>query len=262
MVYIFVALFSLFGFAGKAHAEIRMSEIYPAPASGYEWVELCNDSPQPISLTSYTIVDSTGKSIFVPTITLEPQQYVLATSSGVLNNGGDTVHLRKNGLGIESTTYSTSLTALESLISCAGIWSITTDITPGFQNTRCGISPTMSFTDTPTPASFISIHPTPKYPQKSGNEPSITDIPHLEPTTLPTVQLFSLKHAPIRSHISPTVSPTPNMTPIVIPTAQSKNHLWKVFFASLCLISMGCIGYYGYHVARTIKDTYNDVHDP
>lgn len=244
------------------HAEITMSEIYPAPSEGLEWVEICNNSSERTSLAGYSIVDGTGKSIFVPQITLEPNQYILATSSGILNNSGDSVSLRKEGVIIESMTYSSSLTHLQSLVSCDGVWTITTDVTPGFQSTTCGISPsakpsisTLLTAQSPTPTQVKT------YPKTTNTPQSPTALPLPTVLTVPTPQLFSTKHAPVLTSI-PTVTPTLHPTPIALRTEHPQKHPWQIIATSSVILCIGATGYFAYHLAHKIKHSYNKIHDP
>jgi len=71
-------------------ARVVLNEVFPVAESGsYEWVEIYNDDDSFIDLSAYEIFDLTGKTLFLDQDTLGPYTFAIATSSGVLNNGGD-----------------------------------------------------------------------------------------------------------------------------------------------------------------------------
>lgn len=273
LIILYIAIFLLFGPIQQAHAEIVLSEIYPAPSQGYEWVEVCNDSDQPISLTSYTLHDSGNRAIFMPHITLQPDQYVLATSSGVLNNTGDSVYLRKNSVIIETMTYDQSVTSTESFIQCSGVWSFTTNVTPGFRNPSCGLptstpTPEPSQTITPTGQPQLAITTTPKSP--SPTKSATTTLSPAPPTNttlyaVPTPQLFAEKHRPIVPILTPAVlaahkeAPTPTTFILSSPSPKKETHFLLIMLVSV--ISTGITGYLIYQVVQKMKDSYNEWHD-
>ena len=217
--------------------DLVISEVYPAPADGYEWVELCNASEASISLDNYSLQDSVGKRINIPSINLEPNQYIIATASSVLNNSGDTIYLRKGSQVIESMSYDLSTSSLESYIFCKS-WVKTLDITPGFKNPLC------STEATGTPAPTNEPKPTQTLP---------TTTPTLAPLSIrkPSPQVFSAKHAP---------KSTPTLAPITQrPTAQPIKHhsagQQQVFFIIALGISLTIAGalYFIYRLIRKIK---------
>ena len=92
-------------FSKNVFAALKLNEIYPAPPSGeYEWVELYNDGNQIIDISQYQLLDLAGNKIKISTQSALPFGFVLATSSSVLNNTGDTISLKNNlkeGIGME-----------------------------------------------------------------------------------------------------------------------------------------------------------------
>src|SRR3989344_4605038 len=105
IVFLFLPLFPLF-------ASIRINEIYPAPPSGdFEWIELYNPDEAAVDISHYSLLDLVNNKISVPSPLIESLGFTIATSTGILNNTGDTVFLI-NDLGetIHIATYSASFT--------------------------------------------------------------------------------------------------------------------------------------------------------
>lgn len=156
----------------KVFSQLTINEIYPAPSSGEEWVELYNNSEQIIDLSYYSLFDEKNKKIIISTSSALPFSFVIATSSGVLNNTGpETVYLKDKDekiLDIASYSASISFDANKSFIRCPdgnGQWFITNTITKSQSNyTACLIlTPTQTLTPTPTstPAITEVFSPTP-----------------------------------------------------------------------------------------------------
>jgi Lamin Tail Domain len=270
-IIILIVVFLLSGALQQVSAEIILSEIYPAPSQGYEWVEICNTADEPISLASYTIHDSANKSIYVPKITLQPDQYVLATASGVLNNTGDSIYLRKSGVIIETMTYDSAVTSAQSFVKCSEVWGITTDVSPGFQNPSCGgPTPTHELTPRVSPmiispvltAATITTTPT-KRPTTGEPTPTVYSLP----TTQVTPQLFTQKHQPYTAsavlsaeNLTGTMTPTP--TAFVLQSPSPQEELSKVMIMLVTTISVGISSFLIYRLVRKFKDSYNEGHDP
>lgn len=238
-----------------ANAEIVISEVYPAPSEGYEWVELCNNSESSISLSGYNLQDSVGKKLYVPNITLEPDQYVLATASSILNNGGDTVSLLKNSFVIQKMSYDVSIGAQESFVFCAGAWGRTNNVTPAYENDQCVVvSPT------------ITSSPTQKIKPTTGTAienvtlaPSIAPVKR-KPTPINFAQVHGVRTTKQDQHIDqPT--PEPTFEPILV----SPPHREGLYALSSALAGLAFILtlYTGYRIAKKVKDQYNkSVDDP
>jgi len=103
-IFIFLIILFLFlFFSSKIFAELRLNEIYPAPPLGEdEWIELYNDEDRVIDVSKYQILDLAGNKIKISTTSALPFSFILATSSSVLNNNGDTVYLKNNLLDLSS----------------------------------------------------------------------------------------------------------------------------------------------------------------
>ncbi|MCR4329744.1 MAG: lamin tail domain-containing protein [Candidatus Roizmanbacteria bacterium] len=143
---------------------LRINEIYPAPPQGnFEWVELYNESDQVINLLDFELTDETGKTLFFATNSAQVHSYITATSSGVLNNSGDTVILKTtSGNEMERVIYPANIDSTHSYTFCEKtLWTVQT-ATQGSENIPCitasptptvlsTIVPTQMFTPTPTP---------------------------------------------------------------------------------------------------------------
>jgi len=159
LVYIF-----LFLVLCKSVYALRINEIYPAPQqSNFEWVELYNESDQIINLLNFELTDETGKTLIFATESAQAHSYVTATSSGVLNNSGDTVILKTTSENeLERVTYPANIDATHSYTFCENtLWTVQ-NITLGSENSSC-ISPIPTPTLQPTivPISTNAPSPTP-----------------------------------------------------------------------------------------------------
>lgn len=152
-------------------AVLKLNEVYPAPSSGeYEWVELYNDEDKILDISQYQLLDLAGNKIKFSTDSVLPLSFIIATSSSVLNNSGDTVFLKNNlGDAIEIAIYSGSFDSSKTFVKCPdynGNWFTLNLPTKNASNqTACQLL-------TPTPTSSTTPLPTPT--------------PTLEPLSLPT----------------------------------------------------------------------------
>ena len=203
-IFIFLFLnisFFLFIFSSKIFAEIRINEIYPAPPKGeYEWIELYNDEDKIINLLEYQLLDLANNKLKFSTTSALPFTFILATSSSILNNNGDTVYLKNQEKIIEIATYSGSFDWEKTFARCpdfSGQWFILNQPTKNNLNeTACLI-----LTPTPTPTQMIT-------------ETPILDCPEeicLSPTNIPTQ------------------NPTPTQTPIPTPISYQNIYLSEVY---------------------------------
>ena len=151
----------------KSVYALRINEIYPAPQQGsFEWVELYNESDQAINMLDFVLTDETGKMLIFATSSAQTHSYITATSSGVLNNSGDTVLLKTlSGTELERVLYPANIDATHSYTFCADtLWTVQT-ATEGTVNTSClspTLTPTLVPTNMPTPTNQPS--PTPEAP--------------------------------------------------------------------------------------------------
>lgn len=85
--------------------DIRLARVFPAPSSGKEWVELTIPSGTPENtLNGWMLYDASGKIM-----TLNASSSHIELASARLNNGGDTVELRRpDGSVAERMVYSST----------------------------------------------------------------------------------------------------------------------------------------------------------
>ncbi len=172
-------------FSKNVFAVLKLNEIYPAPPSGeYEWIELYNDENQIIDISQYQLLDLAGNKIKISTQSALPFGFVLATSSSILNNTGDTISLKNNlEETIEIATYSGTFDSTKTFTKCPdfdGNWSILNLSTKNTSNQTACQSLTPTPTTTPAPALTPTIMLTP------------TDVqtPNLGVSTTPTPQSY------------------------------------------------------------------------
>ncbi len=135
-----------------------INEIYPNPDTSssqpFEWVEVINTSPLPISASQILITDASGKKLNLTTDPIYPNQYAVATSASILNNSGDTVKIILASTSAVLAEFSYAATDKEiSWARCPdkiGPITKTTNQTPGSAN-LCP-TPTPTPTNTPSPA--------------------------------------------------------------------------------------------------------------
>ncbi|MDO9028216.1 MAG: lamin tail domain-containing protein [Candidatus Roizmanbacteria bacterium] len=168
-------------FSKNVFAALKLNEVYPAPPLGeYEWIELYNDESQIVDISQYQLLDLAGNKIKISTQSALPFSFILATSSSVLNNTGDTIYLKNNlGETIEIATYSGTFDSIKTFAKCPdfdGNWFILNLSTKNTSNkTAC-----QSLTPTPTETPTLTITPT----------ITITPIPTEIPTPTPTPQSY------------------------------------------------------------------------
>jgi hypothetical protein len=210
-----IILFLFLFFPSKIFAELRLNEIYPAPPLAEdEWVELYNDEDRVIDVSKYQILDLAGNKIKISTTSALPFSFILATSSSVLNNGGDTVYLYKcpESILIDTITYPYNNNIKNGLSSFGRFpdgkenWAVCSP-TKGTNNSSCVVIPTPTPNPTITPYFFIcpTFTPTP------------TPLQSPTPTLSPT---FSL---------SPTQNPSPTEIPIPTPISYQNIYLSEIY---------------------------------
>lgn len=156
-----VFIFLFFSLCKSVYA-LRINEIYPAPQQGsFEWVELYNESDQSVNLLDFVLTDETGKTLVFATNSAQTHGYIMATSSGVLNNSGDTVLLKTvSGTELERIIYPANIDATHSYTFCEDtLWTVQT-ATQGSENISC-LAPTSVPTLVPTTVPTLMSTPTP-----------------------------------------------------------------------------------------------------
>lgn len=140
------------------NASLRLNELYPSPDKhSTEWIEIINRGEQPVSTVGYIIRDAANNILPLASKQLEAGGFLIATSSSMLNNSGDTLYLiNPVGEVVDIATYTATLNSNQSVAWCAeGGWIITTAISREQPNTEACTKPTAS----PTP--YLS----PNHPQ-------------------------------------------------------------------------------------------------
>ncbi len=180
---VFFSLFTLL-FPVRTYATLWINEIYPAPTTGdEEWVELYNDQPLSVDISTYTLTDATNKKITLADKIIKPFGYAIATSSAVLNNSGpETINL-KDLLGniLDAITYTDTFSSSKSYVRCpdgGDVFFVTTIITREYTNSgACDIllaptptaTPTITSTPTTTSTPTPTLTPTPSYSLSYNN---------------------------------------------------------------------------------------------
>lgn len=184
----FLFFFTLF-FPIRVSAALWINEIYPAPVSGdEEWVELYNDQPLSVDISTLTLTDATNKIITFSDKIIKPFGYTIATSAAVLNNSGPETVSLKDLLSniIDSVTYTDTFTSTKSYIRCpdgGNTFFVSTIITREYTNSgACDIllapTPTATPTATPTPTNTPTptVTPTPTLAPVSYNNIYISEV--------------------------------------------------------------------------------------
>jgi len=204
--------------------DIYVNEIHPFPASGYEWVELYNASENDISSTRLKLYDITNKSIKINDLIIPPHTYVIATSSAVLNNGGDTIVFELDSVVSETITYE-AIDQDKSYARCTIEWFSNVAPSMGVSN-LCDTNPPIILpTPTPLPPvpSTAPIQPPPGTHLILPQSPTITTPKHARPILAPV--LFNKKHPanlPLQNNNSTIATPTARIN---IPTLHKDSPL-------------------------------------
>lgn len=156
-------------------AQIIISEVFPAPSDGPEWIELYNQSvDQTIDLTSWSIQDQLSSSSLIYTFDeeaiLAPTNYLtIELAQPKLNNGADGITLFNNQQAVvDEMSYDSSQTALSWSRSLNGDF-ILSEPTKNLPNSTPTTSPSPILTPIPTPS--LTPSPTPN-PSPSPAPPS------------------------------------------------------------------------------------------
>ena len=167
-------VFGLLYFTPQAHAQIIITEVFPVPSSGSEWVEIYNNSDQAIDITNWQLEDklSSPSSIHTFTGSITANSFLVAElASSKLNNSADGVILKNStGTVVDQFNYTSSQSDLSWSRS-----SILTDAfgisspTKGYSNSDVFFSVNPTPTPSPSPSPFISPSPTPSPSPSSQN---------------------------------------------------------------------------------------------
>lgn len=174
-------LLLLLGTTRPVQAALQISEVYPYPTSGNEWVEIYNPDPDPITLTSWTLSDliTSPATIyqFNSSHVIPPLGYLSIEITNKLNNAGDGVAIKDpDGNIIDEMQYTSAIQGQ----SWARIDGVFIQATPSRNQTNALPSPTPTPVATPTPTPTSSPSP--------GESPAPT--PATSPTPSPTPTTF------------------------------------------------------------------------
>lgn len=191
---VFIGFIAYLHFTSGPVFAVRINEVYTSPVSpNTEWVELFNETSVPADLSTFSLSDLAGNEIKLPDQILNPDEYIIASSSSVLNNSGETLFLKESGHIIHSISIPT-LNSIQSYAACPNAGDnlvTTTTITKNISNLAACVSPTPTITTSPSSTPTI-ISPT--------NSPT------------PTLTTFQIQNTPEPS-LSPSLTPSPSPTP-------------------------------------------------
>jgi len=161
IIIVFLMIFVVQTVAAGPH----LNEIFPAPASGdYEWIEIYNDENTSIDIAGFYLNDLANNKIKIEPVNIDGLGFIVASSSSVLNNGGDTVYLKnQNGETIDIATYSGSFDSTRVFARCpdgSGDWLTLSYGTKGGGNESSCPKPTIS--QDPSPTIIETVPPTPE----------------------------------------------------------------------------------------------------
>ena len=92
------------------HSPLIISAFLAAPSSGgNEWIEITNTGDTDLDVSSYSIIDATGKATSLTGVIAAGSTAVITNPKGALNNDGDTIAiLNATGLPIDEVIYGTA----------------------------------------------------------------------------------------------------------------------------------------------------------
>jgi hypothetical protein len=211
------------------YLNLFISEYFPYPDSGNEWVEIYNPNDFDVDLNGWfvdDIADDGGAPIIISGIINNKNYKVFYLSTAFLNNGGDDVRLL-NGNKTEKnkTSFESSIKEKSWSKDNNGNW-CQIDPTLNSSNSSCPLpTPTPSTTPlgaspTPTPKPSSTPTPTPR-PTPTATADAATPTPYISPIPQPT---------PYNS------SPAPS--PQIMGVATEKKPFWEIIsiiFGSMLL---------------------------
>ncbi len=168
----------------SAQVAIKLSEVFPAPSTESEWIELANTSAEVVDISGWQLFDQLSSPSLLHTFpsgsSIAANGFAVIETNQKLNNTADGVVIKdQTGNEIDSFSYTTSITDLS--------WSRHPD-----QSTQWNlISPTKgghNLAPSPSP----SPSPSPAAPTPS---PSSSGIPSMSPSPSPTAEPISFLSA-------------------------------------------------------------------
>ena len=186
----FLVLCFAFATATQASAQLVINEVFPAPASGSEWVELKNMTSNVVSLGGWVVEDDTSALTPVPSFStnaIAANGYFVFEVSGRLNNSGDSVKLKNPAAQIiDQMTYTSSISDQSWLRSPDGVgeFILSSFVTRGIANpTLQSPAPSPSSSPITSPSPIVSPSPS-LFPSPSPTHPS-SPSPSPSPTATP-----------------------------------------------------------------------------
>jgi hypothetical protein len=179
-----------------------ITEIFPKPSDGLEWIELYNPAVTSFSLESWTLWDQLSQPSLLYTFgdfSLAPNSTVLVEVTKKLNDSGDGVILYNEiGEPISSIVYTNAKTDLGYTLVGENIYEWQTP-SPNFFIIPPVASPTITIQTTPTPTNLNT-------PTQTENQSQPTTI-FSSPTPKLSATVTTLKQpTPTKNHTQP---PTP-----------------------------------------------------
>jgi hypothetical protein len=194
-LFLFMVAYVHLAYAQVSTPLVSINEVFPAPGSGNEWIELYNPGATEIDISKWTAEDQLTTPSIITTFAdgtkLAAHGFLVFEVSNKLNNGADGVTL-KNSTGqiIDQMSYTSSQTEIS--------WARQPDGTGLFAlvaPSRGGTNPVPSPSPTPTPS------PSPSPTLTPSQSPSPT------PTPTPTASLNPTPSS--NPSPSPSLSPSP-----------------------------------------------------
>jgi len=181
-----------------AYAQVIINEVFPAPSSGDEWVEVKNIATSSVNLTGWIIEDNTGVVSTIPSFSnasFNGDGLAVLEIKNRLNNAGDHVTLRRpDGTIADYFEYTASTTDQSwSRVNTTGAEFLMTAPSRGSSN----------FIPSPAPSPLTSATP--------SATPSLFPTPFTPPSPLPS-PLPSAWISPLPTNSSP--NPSPSVSPL------------------------------------------------
>lgn len=168
----------------SAQLAIQLSEVFPAPSTESEWIELANTSAEVVDISGWQLFDQLSSPSLLHTFpsgsTIAANELVVIETNQKLNNAADGVVIKdQSGNEIDSFSYTTSTTDLS--------WSRHPD-----QPTQWNMVPPTKGGHNLAPSPSPSPSPSPAPPTPS---PSSSGIPSMSPSPSPTAEPISFLSA-------------------------------------------------------------------
>lgn len=235
--------------------DVVINEVFPNPSGSTsepnEFIELYNKSSSPVTITNWTISDTSGsiKTYTIPINTLNPGEFIAfrrEVTGIALNNTGDGVELKnETGTPMDSMSFGDTSTfedkSWSRIPDGTGGFVENTNPTEGTANSEPPPTPTPTSaptstpapTNTPTPGPTNTPTPTPKPPTPTPTKkptPALTPTP--TSTLTPAGEILGEETMPTSEEgLSPTPSPE-----VLAQSANPRNFLPKILIGAGVLL--------------------------